>query len=107
MTHEIDKCKASQNIQQRQGTIAQQLKCALRICRNMLIRHQTTKSAGEARPPGIAKQSATTGPELMESCGPSRSRACGMNCAAATAAVKSAGIVKFSVTSEFESELAG
>ena len=31
------------------------------------------KSAGEARPPGIAEQSATTDPELMESCGGARS----------------------------------
>ena len=32
----------SRNIEQRHGKIAQQLKCALRICRNLLIRHQTT-----------------------------------------------------------------
>ena len=51
------------------------------------------KSAGEARPPGIAKQSATTEPELAESAddaGPSWSRANG-NSAAATAAVESSG----------------
>ena len=32
----------SRNIWQSQGKFAQQLKCALRICRNLLIRHQTT-----------------------------------------------------------------
>ena len=47
--------------------------------------------AGEAPPPGIAKQSATTKPELAESSGGVGlcwSRADGMNSAAATAAVK-------------------
>ena len=72
------------------------------------------KSVGEARPPGVAKQSATTEPELVGSCGgagPSWSRAYG-NSAADAAAVKSAGetrssrIVKYSVTSESESGLA-
>ena len=32
----------SRNIQQRQGKIAQQLQCALHLCRNLLVRHQTT-----------------------------------------------------------------
>ena len=59
--------------------------------------------------PGIAKCSAVTERELAKSScgvGPSWSRACGINSAASTAAVKSAGIVKYSVTSESESELA-
>ena len=64
---------------------------------------------------GIAKQSATTRPELAKSssgAGPSWSRANGTNRAAATAAVKCAGetrpsrIVKYSATSESGSELA-
>ena len=72
------------------------------------------KSAGKARPPRIAKQSATKVPELAEGsdeAGLSWSRANG-DSAASTAAVKSAGetrpsrIVKYSVTSESESELA-
>ena len=72
------------------------------------------RPAGEARLPGIAKQSATTKPELAESssgAGPSWSRAKG-NSAAAAAAVKSAGearfarFVKYSLTSKSEPELA-
>ena len=49
--------------------------------------------AGEASPPGIAKQSAMTKPELAESsgeAGPFRSRVNGTNSAAAAAAAKSA-----------------
>ena len=70
--------------------------------------------AGEAQPPGIAKQSAMMMPELAETsgeAGPSWLRANG-NSVAATAAAKSAGetrptrIVKYSVTSESESEFA-
>ena len=69
---------------------------------------QPFKWAGEARHPGIAKCSVVTERELAKSSGgvgPSWSRAYGMN-SAATSAVKSAGIVKCSVTSESESELA-
>ena len=32
----------SRNIQHHQGKTAQQLKCAIHTCRNLLIRHQTT-----------------------------------------------------------------
>ena len=73
-----------------------------------------TQQAGEARLPRIAKQSATTNPELAESsdeAGLCCSRA-NDNSAAVTAAVKSAGetrssrIVKYSVTSKSSSELA-
>ena len=86
-------------------------------------RAKSTPSAvgtADARPadetrPGIAKQCATTRPELAESSGGAGlfwSRANGMKSAASTAAVKSAGetrpsrIVKYSVTSESEIELA-
>ena len=56
------------------------------------------RPAGEAGPPGIVKQSATTEPELAESSdgvGSSWSRAKGMNSAAAAAALKSAGEARF------------
>ena len=68
------------------------------------------KSAGKARPPRLAKQSATTEPELAESsdeAGPFWSKA-NVNSAAATVAVKSAGeaqpssIAKQSATTEPE-----
>ena len=67
------------------------------------------KSAGEGRPPGIAKQSVPAKLELAESfgeAGPSRSKASGINSAAGTAAVKSdgefphCGIVKYGATKE-------
>ena len=72
------------------------------------------KVVGEARLPGVAKQSATTAADIAVSsgeAGPSWSRANG-NSAAASAAEKSAGearpsrIVKYSVTSESELDFA-
>ena len=73
------------------------------------------RPADEARPPGIAKQSAKTKAKLAESsggAGPSWSRAKGTNGAAAAASVKYTGeprlsrFVKNRVTSESEPELA-